>query len=76
MAIVDPDQPPLPDRLVVVKLRNGHAMIRRFIRHEAGRIYVERLAPEQQEIGIGLHMIESAHRIVGVGDAPAPEESR
>jgi hypothetical protein len=53
-------------------------MIRRFIREEADRIYVERLAPESQEVSLGLHMIESAHRVVGVGDALArgtPPES-
>jgi SOS-response transcriptional repressor LexA len=76
MVWVEPDKPLMPGRLVVVKLRSGQIMIRRFVLHDRGddKIGLETRQPKPQVWLLNKDLVESIHRVVATGD-PWPEDA-
>jgi SOS-response transcriptional repressor LexA len=76
MVWIHPDEPLMPGRLVVVKLRSGQTIIRRFVVHDRGddKIGLETLQPKPQVWLVNRDIVESVHRVVAVGD-PWPEHA-
>jgi peptidase S24-like protein len=75
MVWVHPDKPLMPGRLVVIMLRSGQTIIRRFVLHDRGddKIGFETLQPPQVWL-VNRDIVESVHRVVAVGD-PWPEDA-
>ena len=65
---VDPGQPLLPDKGVLVILHTGEAFPREFIRRDEECLIVREYWPKPKEVPIPWGDIRSADRIIGVTD--------